>query len=98
MTTVSCNIEVTDDFDKNYFSRVAPMSNGSSTIVGSRDNRGEQMQRVITEKFFKICCFKGKKNGVMIGGWWEHQRHFFYETEGIRTNLYAGTESSEPTL
>lgn len=41
MVAVSGNIEVTDNFDKNDFGRVAPVSNGSSTTVGSRDNGGE---------------------------------------------------------
>lgn len=46
------------------------------------------MQRVMTEKFFKNCCFKGKKNGVMIGGGMGTSKTLFYETED-RTYLYA---------
>lgn len=61
-------MEVTGDFDKSYFSREAPISNGGSTIVGSRDNGGEQVERVITEKFFKNYCLKEKRNRIMTKG------------------------------
>lgn len=61
-------MEVNGKFDKSYFSRVAQISDGGSTIVGSRDNGGEQVKRVITEKFSKNYCFKGKRNRIITEG------------------------------
>lgn len=61
-------MEIPGNFDENYFSRVPPISNGGSIIMSSRDNGDEQVERVITEKFFKNYCFIGKRNRIMTEG------------------------------
>lgn len=40
------------------------MSIGSSTVMGSAENGGEQMERVTADKFLKKCYLEEKRNGL----------------------------------